>query len=329
MKEKIYGKDDQFDKYILPQINSKGFTIGYYQIIQDYLSDKLIIDDTFEFRRWSTGLLNMQGRVIDETAGVVHVVGRHEAYANIPMQISTSAPNTQAIPKWCRNYLVAPTGRRFVALDIGSAEPRALAGVADDEKLRMAISEGLYESVGNSLLENTGIIIPRKIVKRLFMGFLYGQSLTGVAATLAEISLDTGYAHHIFYELQGLFPKSTSLLEQVSKMPVAYLQGSPSTINVLDKRPNQRRSYLASSIIAALVKRWATRLIELNPEIWVHEIPRDALWLSIPESETDETMLSQGIMALKQAIDDCKFQFPIDEHVMTIKRLGEQNNENW
>lgn len=329
MKEKIYGKDDQFDKYILPQLNSKGFTISYYQIIQDYLSDKLIIDDTFEFRRWSTGLLNMQGRVIDETAGVVHVVGRHEAYANIPMQISTSAPNTQAIPKWCRNYLVAPTGRRFVALDIGSAEPRALAGVADDEKLRMAISEGLYESVGNSLLEHTGIVIPRKLVKVLLLGFLYGQSAQGVGNTLSEMKLTNELTREVFLALQVLFPKSTSLLSQVSKMQVAFLQGRPSKIDVSDKRPNQRRSYLASSIIAALVKRWATRLIELNPEIWVHEIPRDALWLSIPESETDETVLNQGILALKQAINDCKFQFPIDEHIMTIKKLGEQNNENW
>lgn len=324
MKEKIYGKDDQFDKYILPQLNSKGFTISYYQIIQDYLSDKLIIDDTFEFRRWSTGLLNMQGRVIDETAGVVHVVGRHEAYANIPMQISTSAPNTQAIPKWCRNYLVAPTGRRFVALDIGSAEPRALAGVADDEKLRMAISEGLYESVGNSLLEHTGIVIPRKLVKVLLLGFLYGQSSKGVGNTLSEMKLTNELTWEVFLALQNLFPKSRSLLERVSKMPVAYLQGRPSMIDVSDKRPNQRRSYLASSIIAALVKRWATRLIELNPEIWIHEIPRDALWLSIPESETDETVLNQGILALKQAINDCKFQFPIDEHVMTIKNFGGQ-----
>lgn len=321
---KFNGKDKGFEYYILPQLDSTGFTVDYFRILDDHKIGKLVVDDLAELRRWSTGLLNIQGRTINEVDGTVHIIGKHEAYANIPMQISTRAPNTQSIPKWCRNYLVAPTGRRFVALDIGSAEPRALAGVADDEKLRMAISEGLYESVGNSLLEHTGIIIPRKIVKRLFMGFLYGQSLTGVAATLAEISLDTGYAHHIFYELQGLFPKSTSLLEQVSKMPVAYLQGSPSTINVLDKRPNQRRSYLASSIIAALVKRWATRLIELNPEIWIHEIPRDALWLSIPESETDETVLNQGILALKQAINDCKFQFPIDEHIMTIKNFGGQ-----
>ena len=168
--------DESFNELVLPQLDSNGFTIGYYHIIQDYLSDKLVVDDTFELRRWSTGLLNMQGRVINETAGVVHVVGRHEAYANIPMQISTSAPNTQAIPKWCRNYLVAPTGRRFVALDIGSAEPRALAGVADDEKLRSAISEGLYESIGMSLLKNTDIELPRKMVKRLFMGYLFGQS---------------------------------------------------------------------------------------------------------------------------------------------------------
>src|SRR5699024_9723040 len=200
--------------------------------------------------------------------------GKHEAYANIPMQISTSAPNTQAIPKWCRNYLVAPTGRRFVALDIGSAEPRALAGVADDEKLRMAISEGLYESVGNSLLEHTGIVIPRKLVKVLLLGFLYGQSAQGVGNTLSEMRLTNELTREVFLALQDLFPKSTSLLEQVSKMPVAFLQGRPSMIDVSDKRPNQRRSYLASSIIAALVKRWATRLIELNPEIWIHEIPR-------------------------------------------------------
>ena len=316
--------DESFNELVLPQLDSNGFTISYYQIIQDYLSDKLIIDDTFEFRRWSTGLLNMQGRLIDETAGVVHVVGRHEAYANIPMQISTSAPNTQAIPKWCRNYLVAPTGRRFVALDIGSAEPRALAGVADDEKLRMAISEGLYESVGNSLLEHTGIIIPRKLVKSLCMGFLYGQSSQGVGNTLSEMRLTNELTREVFLALQDFFQKSTSLLSQVSKMQVAFLQGRPSKIDVSDKRPNQRRSYLASSIIAALVKRWATRLIELNPEIWIHEIPRDALWLSIPESETDETVLNQGILALKQAINDCKFQFPIDEHIMTIKNFGGQ-----
>lgn len=321
--------DESFNELILPQLNSRGFTINYYQIIQDYLSDKLIIDDTFEFRRWSTGLLNMQGRVIDETAGVVHVVGRHKAYANIPMQINCSAPNTQAIPKWCRDYLVAPTGRRFVALDIGSAEPRALAGVADDEKLRSAISEGLYESIGMSLLKNTDIELPRKMVKRLFMGYLFGQSLGGVITTLAEISLDAGCARQIFQELQGLFPKSATFLQTVSLKNFAYLQGQYTDIDVSDKRRNQRRSYAASSIVAALVKRWAVRLSEMHSDWWVHEIPRDALWLSIPEAETDETVLNQGILALKQAINDCKFQFPIDEHIMTIKKLGEQNNENW
>ncbi|MDF8368586.1 hypothetical protein G9403_03060 [Weissella paramesenteroides] len=324
MVEKFYGKDDQFDKYILPQLNSTGFTISYFQILLDCNSGKLVVDDLAELRRWSTGLLNIQGRTINEVDGTVHIIGKHEAYANIPMQMSTRAPNTQSIPKWCRNYLVAPTGRRFVALDIGSAEPRALAGVANDETLRMAISEGLYESVGNSLLEHTGIIIPRKLVKSLCMGFLYGQSSQGVGNTLSEMRLTNELTREVFLALQDFFQKSTSLLSQVSKMPVAYLQGRPSKIDVSDKRPNQRRSYLASSIIAALVKRWATRLIELNPEIWIHEIPRDALWLSIPESETDETVLNQGILALKQAINDCKFQFPIDEHVMTIKNFGGQ-----
>ncbi|WP_407123961.1 hypothetical protein [Weissella paramesenteroides] len=323
MKEKIYGKDDQFDKYILPQLNSKGFTISYYQIIQDYLSDKLIIDDTFEFRRWSTGLLNMQGRVIDETAGVVHVVGRHEAYANIPMQINCSAPNTQAIPKWCRDYLVAPTGRRFVALDIGSAEPRALAGVADDEKLRSAISEGLYESIGMSLLKNTDIELPRKMVKRLFMGYLFGQSLGGVITTLAEISLDAGCARQIFQELQGLFPKSATFLQTVSLKNFAYLQGQYTDIDVSDKRRNQRRSYAASSIVAALVKRWAVRLSEMHSDWWVHEIPRDALWLSVPKQQRNEDILVIARKSLKMALTDCQFEgFPFDDKVITLKGIG-------
>lgn len=323
MKGKTYGKDDQFDKYILPQLNSTGFTINYYQIIQDYLSDKLIIDDTFEFRRWSTGLLNMQGRVIDETAGVVHVVGRHEAYANIPMQINCSAPNTQAIPKWCRDYLVAPTGRRFVALDIGSAEPRALAGVADDEKLRTAISDGLYESIGMSLLRSTGIELPRKVVKKLFVAYLYGQSLRGVIATLAEISLDAGCARQIFQELQGLFPKSATFLQTVSLKNFAYLQGQYTDIDVSDKRRNQRRSYVASSIIAALVKRWAVRLSEMHPDWWIHEIPRDALWLSVPKQQRNEDILVIARKSLKMALTDCQFEgFPFDDKVITLKGIG-------
>ena len=321
---KFNGKDKGFEYYILPQLDSTGFTVDYLRILNDHKIGKLVVDDLAELQRWSTGLLNIQGRTINEVDGTVHIIGKHESYANIPMQLTTRAPNTQGIPKWCRNYLVAPTGRRFVALDIGSAEPRALAGAADDEKLRMAISEGLYESVGNSLLEHTGIVIPRKLVKVLLLGFLYGQSAQGVGNTLSEMKLTNELTREVFLALQDLFPKSTSLLSQVSKMQVAFLQGRPSKIDVSDKRPNQRRSYLASSIIAALVKRWATRLIELNPEIWIHEIPRDALWLSIPESETDETVLNQGILALKQAINDCKFQFPIDEHIMTIKNFGGQ-----
>ena len=321
---KFNGKDKGFEYYILPQLDSTGFTVDYFRILNDHKTGKLVVDDLTELRRWSTGLLNIQGRTINEVDGTVHIIGKHEAYANIPMQLTTRAPNTQSIPKWCRDYLVAPTGRRFVALDIGSAEPRALAGVADDEKLRMAISEGLYESVGNSLLEHTGIVIPRKTVKRLFMGFLYGQSSKGVANTLSEMRLTNELTREVFLALQGLFPKSTSLLEKVSKMQVAFLQGRLSTIDVSDKRPNQRRSYLASSIIAALVKRWAVRLSEMNPTIWAHEIPRDALWVSISESETDETVFNQGIMALKQAIGDCRFQFPIDEHIMTMKNFGGQ-----
>ena len=315
--------DESFNELILPQLNSRGFTINYYQIIQDYLSDKLIIDDTFEFRRWSTGLLNMQGRVIDETAGVVHVVGRHEAYANIPMQINCSAPNTQAIPKWCRDYLVAPTGRRFVALDIGSAEPRALAGVADDEKLRSAISEGLYESIGMSLLKNTDIELPRKMVKRLFLGYLFGQSLVGVITTLAEISLDAGCARQIFQELQGLFPKSATFLQTVSLNNFAYLQGQYTDIDVSDKRRNQRRSYAASSIVAALVKRWAVRLSEMHPDWWVHEIPRDALWLSVPKQQRNEDILVIARKSLKMALTDCQFEgFPFDDKVITLKGIG-------
>ena len=315
--------DESFNELVLPQLDSNGFTISYYQIIQDYLSDKLIIDDTFEFRRWSTGLLNMQGRLIDETAGVVHVVGRHEAYANIPMQISTSAPNTQAIPKWCRNYLVAPTGRRFVALDIGSAEPRALAGVADDEKLRSAISEGLYESIGMSLLRSTGIELPRKVVKKLFVAYLYGQSLRGVIATLAEISLDAECARQIFQELQGLFPKSATFLQTVSLKNFAYLQGQYTDIDVSDKRRNQRRSYVASSIVAALVKRWAVRLSEMHLDWWIHEIPRDALWLSVPKQQRNEDILVIARKSLKLALTDCQFEgFPFDDKVITLKGIG-------
>lgn len=315
--------DESFNELVLPQLDSNGFTIGYYHIIQDYLSDKLVVDDTFELRRWSTGLLNMQGRVINETAGVVHVVGRHEAYANIPMQISTSAPNTQAIPKWCRNYLVAPTGRRFVALDIGSAEPRALAGVADDEKLRMAISDGLYESIGMSLLRSTGIELPRKVVKKLFVAYLYGQSLRGVIATLAEISLDAGCARQIFQELQGLFPKSATFLQTVSLKNFAYLQGQYTDIDVSDKRRNQRRSYVASSIIAALVKRWAVRLSEMHPDWWIHEIPRDALWLSVPKQQRNEDILVIARKSLKMALKDCQFEgFPFDDKVITLKGIG-------
>src|SRR5699024_5429184 len=88
IEKNLVGVDQGFDELILPLLDSTGFSVAYFQILNDHNTGKLIIDDTFEFRRWSTGLLNMQGRVIDETAGVVHVVGRHEAYANIPMQIS-------------------------------------------------------------------------------------------------------------------------------------------------------------------------------------------------------------------------------------------------
>lgn len=174
-----------------------------------------------------------------------------------------------------------------------------------------------------SLLKNTDIELPRKMVKRLFMGYLFGQSLGGVITTLAEISLDAGCARQIFQELQGLFPKSATFLQTVSLNNFAYLQGQYTDIDVSDKRRNQRRSYAASSIVAALVKRWAVRLSEMHPDWWVHEIPRDALWLSVPKQQRNEDILVIARKSLKMALTDCQFEgFPFDDKVITLKGIG-------
>jgi hypothetical protein len=294
-------------------------------MLKDIASGKLVVADPAEKTTWTTKLLT-QG-VVSDLQGTVQVAGNHNMYSNLQGQISASQPNTQAIPKWARKYLVPPQGRKFLALDIGSAEARAIVAVSLDGKLREAILGDIYEIVSDHIADQAGIIVPRNYIKKLVYGYLYGQTAYGVTETLKEGHLiETPLeGNNVYHAVQGLFQVASSFLDKVADSNNAFLQGRWTDVDVSDKRPAQRRSYVASSMVAAIVKQWAVNLTQMTGEIDIHEIPRDALWLSVPVDVPDGMVLAQGRKALVDAIQQLGFTgFPVDDSkLLTMKKLGE------
>lgn len=325
--------DSGFDELVVPQLSRYGFTVAHVEFFKQSTPvfstfSTLTLKNKFsDASKWVRKLL-VQGQVNDIT-GQVHVVADHEYYANLPGQISASHPNTQAIPKLVRPFLVPPPGRELYSLDIGSAESRALVAVTGDRVLERAISSGMYEFVGANIQVVTGIKIPRATIKRITMAYFYGQTKFGLANMLVNegIVAKETEAEPVYIAMQGTFQQTTDFLDQISASNHAFIQGHWTDIDVSSKSKAQRRSYVASSIIAQVMKRFSADLVRGSPEIYIHEIPRDGLYLSVPK-ETDPTqLLALGITYLKQALDELQYDsFPIaDNKLLSINKIGEKS----
>lgn len=320
-------KNNQFDGCKRLKLDT-GLSFRYVQMMDDIVTGKLAVNDESERHRWTFKLLE-QGDVSDLN-GTVHVVANHDMYSNIQGQISASQPNLQSVPKWTRNYLVSPPGRKLISLDIGAAEARAIVSVSGDAALEDAILNDPYVVLSDHIVNHTGILVPRGHTKRLFYGYLYGQTKWGVTWMLMDDKLieTLEEGEHVFNAIQGLFADASAFLEQIAASEKAFLQGQWTEVNVSGKSPSQRRSYVASSMVAALVKSWAANLVRRTSKIDVVEIPRDALWLSVPDYLDDDVVVALGRESLIEAIRQLGFDgFPTqDVKLLTMKKLGDIEN---
>lgn len=136
-------------------------------------------------------------------------------------------------------------------------------------------------------------------------------------------SADEG--ERVFQAIQGLFADASSFLSRIADANKAFLQGKWADVDVRGKKPAQRRSYVATSMVAAIAKQWAVDLVQEDQNIEVLEIPRDALWLSFPNTMPDSQVLAIGRRTLIDAIQQLHFTgFPTtDAKLLTMKKLGE------
>lgn len=143
-------------------------------------------------------------------------------------RFASKNPNLQNLPKEARKMVVAPEEWVLVGIDYSQIEPRVLAHISGDEELQQAYREGkdLYALMASKVfnlpieycvdkaLDPTGTYEPRKRIKSVFLGIMYGMG----AFTLAQnIQSTVEEAEQIIDDFFKSYPKVKEFVDQTYK----------------------------------------------------------------------------------------------------------------
>jgi DNA polymerase I len=191
-------------------------------------------------------------------------------------------PNLQNLPPRARHLVIAPNDSIIVGIDYSQIEPRVLAHLSGDEELQRAYKEGkdLYTLMASRVFnlpieycvdkakDPTGTFEPRKRIKSVFLGIMYGMG----SKTLAEsINSTEEEAEQIIQDFFKAYPKVKEFVEKSHRF--AEENEYVETMFGRKRRfPKHKRTAKAFKIIE---RRIETILGRKPKFIWDEDLPYD------------------------------------------------------
>lgn len=176
LKEKVRGRtasgSPSLDKKVLEKLESKHPVL---KALAAWRSKYAMI----------TGFVDKWSQYVSP-AGLMH--GQFSQAVTMTGRLSSTEPNFQNVPKGSivKSVFVSRSGGWLIAGDYAQQEPRLVAGISGDEKMKSALNDGLdlhrfaaSEIFGIGFEDVTDV--QRDVGKRMNLGIIYGQTEYGLA----------------------------------------------------------------------------------------------------------------------------------------------------
>jgi DNA polymerase-1 len=219
-------------------------------------------------------------------------------------RMSCASPPMHNMPKKSklREAIVAPDGRKIVAIDFSQIEPRVLAAISKDRALLKAYGDGedVYSFVASKV---TGVPVEevtkdlRGVFKTIVLGLIYGMGEHGLALRVhRDISPKIPEEQIVAYRdgFFAAFPEATRWREDLE---TEFDKGSRETRTILGRRrlrvenPRQRWNAPIQGTATDAFKAAAVALHERKAEVGGFDIValiHDEVVLLVPEDRAEE-----------------------------------------
>lgn len=255
------------------------------------------------------------------------IKGYWTSFSSYSGRLSAKKLPLVSLPTKIHPYIFPPKGRRIVALDISNAELRSLAWLSKSEKLLH-----VFETGGDPH-SMTGVLIKRilgggldvddntyrKLAKKFTYSTLYGASIDTLRRDLIKVfpHVTSADIAHLKSAYQETYPEVEAFLkqqEQAEELITPYGAIKPQQVF----KKTQKRNYAFQASVAVLSK---LLMIAGNMYYDVIHYKYDEIWLSIPEKESTEVVLSKILEAFVDQIDQIYEGYPT-QSILTITEQG-------
>lgn len=173
-----------------------------------------------------------------------------ECFGTVTGRIIVTNPHLQALRKRHRSMMVSESGKELLYFDYCQFEPGILAGVAGDELfLSLYNSEDIYESLAKAIFDD---VDKRSDAKRVFLGYVYGMSVSGLSWMLAGPMAHESTVTHFRSAINGFFDRFPALWEYRRKA-----QSDLEQSGYVSSALGNRRNRLSSGRLAPKEQQWA------------------------------------------------------------------------
>ncbi|CDQ21726.1 DNA polymerase [Halobacillus karajensis] len=193
-------------------------------------------------------------------------------------RFASKNPNLQNLPKEARSMISAPKGKIIFGSDYSQIEPRVLAHMADDETMinRYKNGEDLYmhmasevfelpiEYCGDGVKDPTGTYEPRKRIKAVLLGIMYGMG----AFTLSEsIGSTVEVAQNLIDDFYETYPKIKKFVEDTHKEAEEQ--------EFVETMFGRKRRFVGHKKVAQQYKEIVRKIVNRHKQHGIHLLEKD------------------------------------------------------
>ena len=239
-----------YDDWQLPDVSKKRSTDAktLKKLAKYNPAVKLILD----FRDIKKLLSTYVEALPEKVKGDNRLHGQFNQADTVTGRFASKEPNLQNLPARARRLIVSPKGKVIIGIDFSQIEPRLLAHLSGDDSMISAYVEGrdLYVEMAMKVFrldreycldgqyDPTGTFQPRKAIKSVLLGIMYGMSEHGLAE---NIGVTPERAIEIIEDFFVAFPKVKAFID--SKHTQAELHEFVQTMYGRKRRfPNHKQN---------------------------------------------------------------------------------------
>ncbi|WP_214796528.1 MULTISPECIES: DNA polymerase [unclassified Exiguobacterium] len=207
--------------------------------------------------------------------------GQFNQVDTVTGRFASKEPNLQNLPQRARSIIVAPKGYVLLGADFSQIEPRILSHLAEDDTMIDAYVTGkdLYTEMASGVFklpieycldgqyDPTGKFQPRKAIKAVLLGIMYGMGSNTLAG---NIGVSTEEADGIIDDFYETYPKVKAYID--ARHQHAYEHEYVTTMYGRKRRfPKHRQT--ANAYKASVKKAVAILGREPKQFIWEEKLP--------------------------------------------------------